>query len=287
MYKKMSKTQISRVVAHTQISPNVLNLLAINLNISMYEINDQHYTWIENCAGVRIGKIKHGKYNIHTLQSVLYPIMFKLIEPSVIYKLSEFILVSENGPISLNIDSSFANFIHDDTIQINHKYLRVVKCGDLYLGIHKYCEIAGKNNVYSVYRNKDLYYIRVIYSSSGMIYEYTPGVEYNLDLIKDLFGYEIHDYVAKYYNSYIYNYLYNGVKYMICPTVMKKLYKLYEGLQCGELKDGERRIDIKYIKRNLCKVQSIQKMCGDHFSRFKSIYKYISVESIPILFTIR
>jgi hypothetical protein len=74
---------------------------------------------------------------------------------------------------------------------------------------------------------------------------------------------------------------------MICPTVMKKLCKLYEGLKRGELKDGERQIDIKYIKRNLCKVQSIQKMCGDHFSRFKSIYKYISVESIPILFTIR
>ena len=153
-------------------------------------------------------------------------------------------------------------------------------------------EIAGVHNMFSIYRHWDntgvRLYIKIRYDKSGIKHEYTRSVEYNLDIIKDLFGYEIYDYVVKYYNSYIYNHL-HGIQNQIDTSIQSKLNKLYHGYKTGVFKDSNRQIDISYIRYNLCSIKSIQQLCYDRLSIFKSINKF-SLDpyngSIPLIFVI-
>ena len=265
------KKSITKIVAQNYLLPNTKKLLAQCLGIPIYPSSQTNkYIWVENCAGVRLGKIKHGEYTIYNIHNVLYPIIIKMIKPSEIYSRSQFMLFSGADPISLIVDPISSN---NDIIKLSAtNCIRIVKCNNLFAD-RKYREIAGVNNMFSVYRHwndtKYCSYIKLIYDKSGLKHEYTRSAEYNLELIKDLFGYDIYNRVVKYYNSYIYNHL-HGIKNEIDPYVQSKLNKLYQGYKTGVLKDGNRTIDIHYIKYNLCKIQTIQQMCYDRLSAFKS-----------------
>jgi hypothetical protein len=259
------KKSITKIVAQNYLLPNTKKLLAQCLGIPIYpSSHDNKYIWIENCAGVRIGKIKHGEYSIYNIHNVLYPIIIKMIKPSTIYSRSQFMLFSGADPISSN----------NDIIKLSaNNCIRIVKCNNLFADSKSH-EIVGVHNMFSVYRHwdgtKNCSYIKLIYDKSGLKHEYTRGAEYNLELIKDLFGYDIYSSIVKYYNSYIYNHL-HGIKNKLDPFLQSKLSKLYQGYKTGILKDGNRHIDIHYIKYNLCKIQPIQQMCYDRLSAFKSI----------------
>ena len=263
------KKSITKIVAQNYLLSNTKKLLAQCLGIPIYpSSHDNKYIWVENCAGVRLGKIKHGEYTIYNIYNVLYPIIIKMIKPSEIYSRSQFMLFSGADPISLIVDPISSN---NDIIKLSAtNCIRIVKCDNLFAD-RKYREIAGVNNMFSVYRHwndtKYCSYIKLIYDKSGLKHEYTRSAEYNLELIKDLFGYDIYSRVVKYYNSYIYNHL-HGIKNKL--DVQSKLNKLYQGYKTGVLKDGNRQIDIHYIKYNLCKIQTIQQMCYDRLSAFKS-----------------
>jgi len=302
----MSKS-MTKLVARTYLLPNTRNLLAQCLGIpilspSIYPCNIK-YTWIETYAGVRIGKIKHGKYNIYTLHNVLYPILIKMIEPSIVYKPSQFMLFSDIDPISLIVDPIVSNnkaisvgVIYDNTILFNYECIRIIKCDNSFACI-KSREIMDIHNMFNIYLHLHQYntechrYIKIRYDNFGLKHTYNRDVEYNLDLIKDLFGYEIYDHVVKYYNSYIYNH-FHGIKNKL--DVQSKLNKLYQGYKIGVLKDGNRQIDIQYIKFNLRKIQTIQKMCYDRLSAFKScnkdfycnLYPYPYNDAMPLIFVI-
>ena len=343
------KKSMTKIVAQNYLLPNTRKLLAQCLEIPILypytKCKYTKYTWVETYAGIRIGKIKHGKYNIDSLHNVLYPILLKMIKPSIIYKPSLFMLFSDIDPISLIADQIMSNnnldvfgsIINDNTVLLNYDCIRIIKCNNTIYG--KFCEMAGVNNMFSIYRhidytgyssymtlptdhgeqctNRSFYtqfdlrsggstgsaadacsiservngmrlYIKIRYDKSGLIHEYTSCVQYNFDVIKDLFSYEIYDYVVKYYNSYIYNHV-HGIKKQIDISIQSKLNKLYHGYKTGVLKDDGRRIDIRYIKYNLCKILSIQQMCYDRLSAFKSINKYLDCrynEPIPLIFVI-
>lgn len=307
------KKSMTKIVAQNYLLPNTRKLLAQCLGIPILvnrlnpgRVKPQKYTWIETYAGIRIGKIKHGKYNIYTLHNVLYPIFIKMIEPSIIYKPSQFMLFSDINPISLIVDPILSNnkainmgVIYDNTILFNYDCIRIIKCET-----HNSCTFAyiksraimDVYNMFNIYLHRDntdrSRYIKIRYDKFGLKHTYTRDVEYNLDLIKDLFGYEMYDRVVKYYNSYIYNHL-HGIKNDI-STIQSKLSKLYNAIKTGVLKDDGRRIDISYIKYNLRKILSIQQMCYDRLSAFKSInkdfyaniYPYPYNEPIPLIFVI-
>lgn len=302
------KKSITKIIAQNYLLPNTLKLLAQCLGIPiLYPSISQYtkYTWIETYAGIRIGKIKHGKYNINTLHNVLYPIFIKMIEPSIIYEPSQFMLFSDIDPISLIVDPIVLNnnainvgVIYDNTILFNYECIRIIKCDNSFANL-KSREITDVHNMFNIYLhlpqdNTECHsYIKIRYDKSGLKHRYNRDVEYNFDLIKDLFGYEIYDYVVKYYNSYIYNYL-HGIKNQIDTSIQSKLSKLYHGYKTGVLKDDGRRIDIRYIKYNIYRIKSIQKMCYDRLSVFKSInkdfyaniYPYPYNRPIPLIFVI-
>lgn len=265
------KKSITKIVAQNYLLSNTEKLLAQCLGIPIYpSSHDNKYIWVENCAGVRLGKIKHGEYSIYNIHNVLYPIIIKMIKPSEIYSRSQFMLFSGADPISGRMGVTILRILFCNGMQTN--CIRIVKCNNLFAD-RKSCEIAGAHNMFSVYRHwngtKYCSYIKLIYDKSGLKHAYTRSAEYNLELIKDLFGYDIYSRVVKYYNSYIYNHL-HGIKNEIDPYIQSKLSKLYQGYKTGILKDGNRTIDIHYIKYNLCKIQTIQQMCYDRLSAFKS-----------------
>ena len=99
------RSYMTKIVAQNYLLPNTNKLLAqcLGIPILFNRVELQKYTWIETFAGIRVGKIKHGKYNINTLHNVLYPIFIKMIEPSIIYKPSQFINVREHWYSRINI----------------------------------------------------------------------------------------------------------------------------------------------------------------------------------------
>jgi hypothetical protein len=295
----MSKT-LAKIAAHTNISLRVQDLLATCLKIPIPD-DINNYTWVENCAGVRIGKIKQGEYSIYTLHGILYSIMSKMIEPNP-KKPTKFMLFSGNNPISLMVDTisqdihkrrgiiskNIMNVIYNNTIIIDQPVIRLVKCGDIQ--IYKFCEIADKYDIFDIYKRYDSkqYYIKIVYDESGIKYNKYLNLEiqYNIDLIMDLFGYEIYNYVLKYYNSYIYNKLYK-LPCLFDKSVLSKLCKLYYGYKrTYVLKGGDRWKDLNYLKHSMYKVRTIQHMCRDRLSAFKSIGLYIPTGPVVLLFEI-
>jgi hypothetical protein len=300
----MSKT-LAKIAAHTNISSRVQDLLATCLKIPIPE-DINNYTWVENCAGVRIGKIKQGEYSIYTLHGVLYSIMSKMIEPNPKNsKPTKFMLFSGNNPISLMVDTisqdihkrhgiiskKIMNVIYNNTIIIDQPVIRLVKCEDIE---KEFCKAANKYDVFNIYKrwpDSDEYapyYIKIMYDESGIKYNKYLNLEtqFNIDLIMDLFGYEIYNYVLKYYNSYIYNKLHK----LLClfdKSVLSKLCKLYYGYKrTYMLKDGNYWIDLNYLKHSMYKVRTIQHMCRDRMSAFKSIGRYVPTGPVALLFEI-
>jgi hypothetical protein len=295
----MSKT-LAKIAAHTNISSRVRDLLATCLKIPIPD-DINNYTWVENCAGVRIGKIKQGEYSIYTLHGVLYSIMSKMIEPNP-KKPTKFMLFSGNNPISLMVDTisqdihkrhgiiskNIMNVIYNNTVIIDQPIIRLVKCGDIQ--ICQFCEIADKYDIFDIYKRYDSkqYYIKIVYDESGIKYNKYLNLEtqYNIDLIMDLFGYEIYNYVLKYYNSYIYNKL-NKLPCLFDKSVLSKLCKLYYGYKrTYVLKGGDRWKDLNYLRYSMYKVRTIQHMCRDRLSAFKSIGRYVPTGPVVLLFEI-
>jgi hypothetical protein len=327
----MSKI-LAKIVAHTNISSHVQDLLATCLKIPIpSNINKipipgninkipipgninkipipgdiNKYTWVENCAGVHIGKIKQGEYSIYTLHGVLYSMMYKMIESNSINSKptpTKFMLFSGNNPISLMvgtisrginkrhgiISKNIMNVIYNNTFIIDQPVIRLVKCGDIY--IYRFCEAANKYDVFDIYKrpnsdNYTQYYIKIIYDASGIKYVYhTHKTQYYLDLIKDLFSHEIHNYVVKYYNSYIYNKLHN-IPCIFDKSVLSKLCKLYYEYIMYVLKGRDRWKDPNHPRYKLygAIVYIIKRMCRDRISTFKSIGRYVPTGPVALLF---
>jgi hypothetical protein len=180
----MSKT-LAKIVAHSNISSHVRDLLATCLGICVKEPKNEPIIWVENLAGVRITKIKPGVYSIIQLSQILNKHANK----------SNYILYIQNGTEKKAVSMNRVGKKYNINIPIlENSILIMVLVNAVYMS-NLYVRIDGDNCMY----------IRNGFMSGNPILSVLEG--FNLNMIGAVLGHKAELIATKYLDNCINMYL--------------------------------------------------------------------------------
>jgi hypothetical protein len=277
----MSKT-LAKIVAHSNISSHVQDLLATCLDICVKEPKNEPIIWVENLAGVRIAKIKPGVYSIQQLYNELSTAA-KIIghDQYIIYIRYNNKNIQLNIPCNqmykhlyLNIDIILTNNSQSDDVVI------MVPVYMVQLIPYEVRRLNSYTKHSNLLKNKEgILHIRIDgknYDDCGVPYAFDE--KFNISMIGKIFGFDIEKIVGNYLDNYSGNY--------ICKAQNDNLPNQI-ALPCNILKQLNRFYNIVAKKKSIIKVKGVKidiKLCasglGCHNIYKSDTYSIITIDKL-------
>jgi hypothetical protein len=268
----MSKT-LAKIVAHSNISSHVQDLLATCLGICVKETKNEPIIWVENLAGVRITKIKPGVYSIIELSQILNKYANK----------SNYILYIQNGTEKKAVSMNRVGENYNINIPILENSVLIMVSVDVVYTSDWYVKINGNINKY-------IYIFNGFMSGKRNV---SLLEEFNLNMIGAVLGHKT-ELIAK-------EYLYNCINMYLCGTpndleIRQELNRYYTASKKRKpilcvgigLIPSLSHIDIQLCVKNLtssCTIKDIKSL--DYLCKLR-IKEYIeeisSITLSPIVF---
>jgi hypothetical protein len=268
----MSKT-LAKIAAHTNISPHVLDLLAICLNISVKEPKNEPIIWVENLAGVRITKIKPGVYSIIELGQILNKYANK----------SNYILYIQNGTEKKAVSMNQVGKKYNINIPILENSVLIMVSVNIAYTTNLYARIDGSMD--------DYMYICNGFMSGKPILSVLE--KFNLNMIGAVLGHKTELIATKYLDNCINMYLCDTTNDLEIRQELSRYYaasKKRKPILCVGigLIPSLSHIDIQLCVNNLtspCTIKDIKSLDYLCKLRIKEYIKAISsITSSPIVF---